>query len=412
MDGTFLSAVMSFTTETKNNLLKMFSVSSTMLDFTDFARFMQSALCAGNSIMNALLSMIFPDFIADTLRDFLIDNPSLRVLVDKYINMYVPAEIRGIISSLVDALWGVQDSLNSIARENGITAREVLDMDTNVDNSPFNEEENRIDNIITEFENNTTGLDIPFPIVELDESQKLLPDDELKDLLADETIKNLEELGYMDDVDTEEFKKILEGEVPIDFGIISKINANAGDKFNYRFWGTYGPSNEALYAWVYEDKVVYTKSDFINEYTRLYNENYTPYMEKDFQVIEQDRTYKLVYVVEGLEEEAERNEEKDINSNALAQLTSYYISKGYKDRYRTLPCTKLISALNNSRLYFACPDNEENIKFYINSKRIELKSFPIDLGYTDIYGNKIIYNVYYTTTGYNSNSTLLEIRQG
>lgn len=412
MDGTFLSAVRSFTTSTKNNLLKMFSVSGTMLDFTDYARFLQSSLCAGNSIMNALISMLFPDFIAKTLRDYLIDNPSARVLVDKYVDEYVPTEIQGIISDLIDALWGVQDSLNSIARENGITAREVLDMDTNVDNSTFNAEENRVDSIITSFENNTTGLDIPFPIIELTESQKLLPEDELTNLVADETVKNLEELGYLEGVDVEEFKEILKGETPIDFAIISQINENAGDKFNYRFWGTYGPSNEALYAWAYEDKLVFTKKDVVNEYTRLYNVDYTPYMGKEFQVIEEDRTYKLVYITEGEEKEVERDTEHDINSNALAQLTDYYISKGYKDRYRTIPCTKLVSALNNSRLYFACPSTEENIKFYINSKRVELKSFPINLGYTDIYGNPIMYNVYYTTTGYNSNSTLLEIRQG
>ena len=53
-----------------------------------------------------------------------------------------------------------------------------------------------------------------------------------------------------------------------------------------------------------------------------------------------------------------------------------------------------------------------NIRFYINSKRMELESFLIDLGYTDVYGNPILYNVYFTTTGYNSNSTLFEVIQG
>ena len=131
-------------------------------------------------------------------------------------------------------------------------------------------------------------------------------------------------------------------------------------------------------------------------------------MGKDFESSEIDGEYKVTY--KGIE--AERNEELDVNTTALAQLTSFYITKGYKDKYRTLPCTKLISAAKNARLYFACPQSEAGIKFYINSKRVTLDNFPIDLGYTDIYGNKILYNVYYTTTGYNSNSTMLEIRQG
>jgi prepilin-type N-terminal cleavage/methylation domain-containing protein len=66
----------------------------------------------------------------------------------------------------------------------------------------------------------------------------------------------------------------------------------------------------------------------------------------------------------------------------------------------------------NARLYFACPQSEKNVKFYINSKRMELDKFPINLGYTDVYGNIIPYYVYFTTTGYNSNSTVMEIRQG
>ena len=121
--------------------------------------------------------------------------------------------------------------------------------------------------------------------------------------------------------------------------------------------------------------------------------------------------YKITYTNIDGTFDTERNEEEDINSSALAQLTNYYITKGYKDRYRTIPCTKLISATQNSRLYFACPKTEENLKFYINSRRVELKSFPIDLGFVDVLGNKIIYNVYYTEEGYNSNSVMLEVRQ-
>jgi len=410
MDGTFTSAVRSFLMGTKNNLLRMFSVSGTILDFNGQARMLQSMLCTGNSIMNTLLSMIFPNYIAITLRDFLIDKPSNRELVGKYIDQYVPFEVQSIVSSLVDSLFSVHDSLNSIAVANGITAREIPTV-ARV-NSSFNAPQNRIANILTGFENNTTGLDIPFPIVELTESQELLPDEELKELVASETIDNLTDLGYLDGVDKDEFKDILLGKSPVNFNIINQINSNAGDIFNYRFWGTFGASNQAMFAWVYGDSVVYTKSDEIKQYTRLYNADYSPYTDTLFRVVEDAGSYCIMY--EGAEGsvKAERDESLDINSNALSQLTSFYIAKGYKDRYRTIPCTKLISATKNARLYFACPQSEQNLKFYINSKRVELESFPIDLGYVDVYGAKILYNVYFTNTGYNSNSTLLEVRQG
>ena len=166
---------------------------------------------------------------------------------------------------------------------------------------------------------------------------------------------------------------------------------------------------------------MYTKSEIVSESTKLYNSNYEEYTGSDFSVEKSDEgDYYIAYgEEEAFRSSAQdvgkstiRNEALDINTTALAQLTDFYINKGFKDRYRTLPCTKLISATKNARLYFACPQSEKNIKFYINSKRVNLDSFPIDLGYVDIYGNKILYNVYYTTTGYNSNSTMLEVRQG
>ena len=411
MDGTFTSRCLAFLAESKNGLLRMFSITGTTLDFTERARWLQSMLCVSNTIMNVLLNMLFPSAVAELFRDFLIDKPSTRGLLSKYIDMYVPYAVQSLIYSLVDSLCSVHDSLNSIAEDNGITARKIPEVPK--DNSAYNEEEDLISGIITDFENNTTGLDIPFPVISLTESQKLMTENDLRTFIAEETINNLTDLGYMTGVDTDEFEDILLGKTPIDFNIINQINTNAGNSYNYRFWGTYGPTNEALFAWKYGDELIYTKSEEITEYTRLYNQNYSPYMGENFKVVKgANDTYKIIYVVGELAEDVERDNAEDVISNALAQLTDYYINKGYKDRYRTIPCTKLISATKNSRIYFACPQKELDIKFYINSKRIELDYFPIDLGYRDTHGNKILYNVFYTQSGYNSNSTVLEVRQG
>ena len=410
-DGTFTRACMSYVTATKVNLLRMFSISGTMVDFTSQAYFLQSLLLQGNTLMNILMNMIFPRSIALMLRDFLLEKPSKRNLLSKYIAENVPFELQGLVSDVADSLMAVHSSLNSIAEDNNITAREIPSVFK--EDSDYNETENRINSIFEEFENNTTGLDIPFPIIELTEEQELLPLADLRDLMAVETIANLTELGYMDGVDTDEFKNILVGKEPINFDLINQINENAGNKFNYRYWGTYGPANEALYAWSVEDNVVYTKSAELTIYSRLYNNDASPYVGVNFKLQEENEKYFITYTdISGEVTVAERNEELDVNSDALVQLTEYYITKGYKDRYRTLPCTKLVSATKNSRLYFACPQSEENLRFYINSKRVLLKSFSIDLGFRDSMGAKILYNVYYTETGYNSNSTMLEIRQG
>ena len=411
MDGTYIRSCGSFLSSAKVGLLRMFSINGIMMDFTSQANFLRSLLFQGNALMNALMNMIFPPLIASMFRDFMIESPTKRQLLSKYITENVPYELQGLISDLVDSLLSVNNSLNSIAEANHITARETLEVPNN--DTSFSETENRINEIFQEFENNTTGLDIPFPIIELTEEEELLPTGELKDYVATETIANLTELGYMENVDTDTFKEILIGKTPINFDIINQINANAGDKLNYRYWGIYGSSGEALYAWGADNKVVYTKSAELSIYTRLYNSNASPYTGTEFSLEEDNGKYYIVYTdITGEIIVAERKEGEDVNSDALVQLTNFFITKGYKDRYRTIPCTKLISATKNARIYFACPQTEKNLKFYINSKRVVLKSFPIDLGFRSPYGDVVMYDVYYTETGYNSNSTMLEVRQG
>ena len=409
MDGTFIQSLRNYVTEARNNLLRCFSVSGIIMDFTSQARMLQSALLLGNNLMNILVEMLFPSEVASLLKNFLINDTSMRGLVSNAIYEHVPFELQGLVTALVDSLCEVHDSLNSIAKDNGITTKEVPEMLQG--SVEYTEDDNKVGKIIDQFEKNTTGLDVPFPIINLTESQKLLPEKDLEEYVALETISNLTDLGYLtglSESDVEELKDILLGKEPINFALIDKINRVAGEKYNYRFWGTYGAANEALYAWTYNDKMIFTKQEEVTIYTRLYNNDYSPYLGTAFKVAKNDKgEYKIYYN----SEEVKRKESEDVISNALSQLTDFYINKGYKDRYRTIPCTKLISATKNARLYFACPVIEEDIKFYINSKRVELESFPIDLGYTDVYGNKLIYNVYYTTTGYNSNSTMLEVRQ-
>ena len=420
IDSVFINTTTSYVSNLKMSLLRMFSIENSAYDYSVQLSEIQNFLQMGNTIMNVLMSMLFPREVFNILKDFLITKPSTKTLVDRYITQYVPMEVQGLITTLVNSLTTVGTTLNSIAKDNGVTTKEVSQVSTKVE---YAEEENsynekRVEDIIQNFENNTTGLDIPFPMISLTESQKLLPDKELEEFIASETVANLTDLGYMKGLsgaEVNEFKQILMGEIPISYSIISKINEAVGDTLNYRFWGTYGPKNEPLYAWKFNDELVYTKTLEILQYTGLFNEDYTPYTGGNFVIAKNSlsNSYEVFYIIsEDNTGIAERSEEDDVTTDALSQLTDFYIGKGFKDRYKTLPCTKMISASKNARLYFACPQSEKNVKFYINSRRMELDRFPIELGYTDAYGNPVPYFVYYTTTGYNSNSTMLEVRQG
>ena len=421
IDGTYMKQVMSFAIMTKNNLLRSFSVNGVTIDFTSSANLIKSLINVGNSLMNTLLSMIFPSQIANIFRDFIIRKPSLRALLSRYIATYVPYEIRDIVSAVIDAIFDSTDTLNSIAKDNGISVTSTTGGategsiisetggDTVVDTTNTSEvdytenSQELVGNIISDFENNTTGLDIPFPIIELTESQALLPENELRNFVASETIANLTNLGYLDGMSEEEveqFKDILLGNEPIDFNMIDAINKNAGNSYNYRLWGTY---------------------------------------------------------------------------NDLTEITDFFVKKSYKDKYRTIPCTKIINAMGNTKIFFTCPAKEDNLKFYINSKRVEvvddlealiqeyyvlleelkvleqelavlieegadeeiieakkaqvkakkeevdakdytkklvLGKFNMDLGYVDVYGNQIPYTIFYTNKGFNSTGVIFEVKQG
>lgn len=356
IDGRFLQEMLSFLLITKNNVLRSFRLAGVNIDFTSKENLLVSLIAEGNSLLNVLFDMIFPKEVADTLHNLIImgrgqigtlggrveDHPIISI-ISNYVDMYVPVEIRSIVMAVVESLFGITDSLNFIAKDNGISVKvkEGKIVTTQAEEtSEVNyvaEGQQRANLILADFENNTTGLDIPFPIIELTEAQSLYTDEELRNLVADETISKLENLGYLVDVNVEEFKDILLGNAPINFNIINQINEAAGNDFLYRFWGTF---------------------------------------------------------------------------RSLEELTSFKIKKSFKDMYRRLPCTKLISATDDSKIYFACPIDEVDLKFYINSRRVELPCFDIDLGYSNIWNDKIIYRVYYTETGFNSNSVMFEVKQG
>ena len=421
MDGTFLKEVLSFAIEAKNNILRSFSIAGVTVDFTNRANLLRSLILVGNSLMNTRVDMVFPIEIADVLRDFIIRKPTLIGLINDFISEWIPGELQPFIHKLMNSLFRVTNSLNSIAKDNGVIITDsaistnaegaVIDTTTDTSETDFIEEsQGRVEEILSDYEDKTKGLDLPFPMLELTESQSLYTDKELENYVLTKTIENLTNLGYLNsDKDIQDLTEVLTGEKQIDFDLITRINANAGSNFSFRFWGTFGSTKEAMYAWKYEENVVYTKTEEITSKSRLYNSDYSPYAGIEFKVIE---TESNKYVITYNGEVTERAQDEDIISNALAELTSFYIKDSYKDKYRTVPCTKTVSATDNNRIFFACPKREKDLSFYINTKKVKLNYFEIDLGYTDYYGNPIMYNIYYTEVGYNSNSVLFEVKKG
>ena len=350
IDGTFLRRLLDFAIRTKNSVLQSFALGYIIQDMTRKERELRSLVLSGNSLMNSLLNMLFPSDIFAVCKDFIIVNPTLKSVVLDYLITYTPTDIVDVALLLVDNIFTTTNQLNNVAKDNKIyiwigdsKLDTIITSGEDIkDYKPISYSEERqpeVNNIIESFEDNTVGLDIPFPMIVLTESEALLPKEDLKDLIADKTIDNLDKLQYLENVDKTELKRILLGQQAINFNIIDAINKSAGDVFSYRYWGTY---REPL------------------------------------------------------------------------ELTNFMIKESFKDKYRTIPCTKIISATDNKRIWFCCPKAEEDLKFYINSKRVELLSFDVDLGHVNAYKIPVPYTIYYTDPdkdGYNSNSVLLEVKQ-
>ena len=416
IDGTYLKELLNFALSAKNNILRMFSIADVSIDFTGQTSILTNLVLVGNSLMNTLVDMLFPRDIASILENFLIYKPTLKNMVLSYIVEYVPSELQDIMIALVDALTKTTDTLNSIAKDNDVDVTknprvgEGAELATNVQTIELDPADQKVSDIISIFEERTQGVDIPFPVVSLTDHQQLMSDSEITDYLAEETIRNLTNLGYIKtEGDKKDLKDVLLGNSEISFSLIDRINSNVGKLTKYRYWGTFGSVKEALYAWRYEDHVVYTKIETLaDKKPRLYNDDYSPYANIEFKPVEVNG----VYTIEYMGHPAERDEELDVLTNALAELTSFEIKKGYKDTYKNIPCTKIVNATENQRIYFACPKSEHELIFRINVKKVNLPYFEVDLGYVDPYGVPILYNVYYTETGYNSNSVLFEVKKG
>ena len=213
------------------------------------------------------------------------------------------------------------------------------------------------------------NVDIPIVDVTLEDSEAIMPRDEIKEIIVDEIVRDLTEKCYVYDsevvdnapessiikvlkpdgtvisateakktmLSSKDLKKMLMGEVLFDSVAATKIKKTIGEELKIRHWGTF-TSEDDLLSWV--------------------------------------------------------------------------ITQGFMDKYRTVNATKRMSVRSGKRIFIALPASEKRVKFYINSERVIMNQMEMDeIGYFTPNNRPIPYIIYYTTEGYNANSVLLELRK-
>ena len=265
VNGYFLKKVLNFLNSFKYNLLTSFSLFGVTLNFNNVLALMNSLKASGNSLVNQIINAYIPYPFNYALRNYAIERPSFKTIMSKLLSTFSPAqefksllvEINGLLADLTGTANDLYNSsykaisiseysqsgysigtLTPISEE-GTT---IIQPNSKDEDMNIQKTQTRIQDITNEFITNTEGIDIPIVDIKITESESLLPDDELKELVADKTIEYLTEQGYLYGVDN--FKDILLGVIPIDYNTINKINENVGNMLYARYWGTFKNNDE------------------------------------------------------------------------------------------------------------------------------------------------------------------------
>ena len=241
------------------------------------------------------------------------------------------------------------------------------DMDTSMN---IEDKKQIVTNIVEEINDIIPdNVDIPIVDVTLEDSEAIMPRDEIKEIIVDEIVRDLTEKCYVYDsevvdnapessiikvlkpdgtvisateakktmLSSKDLKKMLMGEVLFDSVAATKIKKTIGEELKIRHWGTF-TSEDDLLSWI--------------------------------------------------------------------------ITQGFMDKYRTVNATKRMSVRSGKRIFIALPASEKRVKFYINSERVIMNELEMDeIGYFTPNNKPIPYIIYYTTEGYNANNVLVEMRK-
>lgn len=243
----------------KYQVLSSFNVSGVNINLNTKYTTLSSFRRLGEELARNLLDQYIPTPYNDTLKSVLLDYGTFRQKVEIIITEHLPSGVDVVAIDLFNYLINIleknkevetvfknnldvgnirsNDYLNnSITFEDTLEGlniteiKEVESLDENIIN-------NKVNNITDSFLENIKGVDAPLPIIALTESERLLPDTELKELIATKVEESLISKGYL--IGITNFKEILMGQDNLDFNTINIINNNVSDNLKTRHWGAF-----------------------------------------------------------------------------------------------------------------------------------------------------------------------------
>lgn len=264
LDGTTQGQIMGYCKAFKYNALSNFRVMGAPLNLNSSLEMMNSLKCIGNNIINNLIDKYIPAPYNLLLHNLMFEGLSFKRLLSKLFYQFAPAWLRNFLIEIIGLLNDLTNLANALHKQNSQSLSDYdyvsggySNPDNNASGGPSNKEEfipegdndmpvdntqentEKIEEITDEILDNTEGIDLPIPPIHLDESDSLLPKDELKEVIAEKVVEYLDGQGYLKGINNQMFLAILLGRKPLDFNTIKLINGNIGNMLYARYWGTY-----------------------------------------------------------------------------------------------------------------------------------------------------------------------------
>lgn len=288
LDGTTQNQIMGYCKSFKYGVLSSFRVMGAPLNLNSSLDFINSLKGIGNSIINNLIDKYIPYPYNLLLHNLMYDGFSFKRLLSKLFYQFAPAWLRDFLIELIGLLNDLTNLANNLHKQNSKLLSDYNytsggyatnngnytnsgggyinsdgdyistgnngnnasgspndkyenipkeDDNTMVDNTQQNTD--KIEEITDEIIDNVSNIDIPIPPIYLDESDSLLPKEELKEVIAEKVVNYLDGQGYLQGVNNDVFLAILLGRTPLDFNTINLINGNIGNMLYARYWGVY-----------------------------------------------------------------------------------------------------------------------------------------------------------------------------
>lgn len=354
IDGSLHRDLIKFVTRMKSELLKSFTVAGISLDFNSMDALVNSLKSIGNSLLNTIIRTYLPAPFNTALINFALQNPSLKNLVSRLLTRYAPEDVRLLIVEISGLLADITAGLDRVAKD-ASNAQKQSNINSNQGDTSFKDTPSGVVDVVIK----DNGEDV-------DKNTE----DRIKDIVDDILDKTKDVDIPIPVISLTESQKLLND---VDLSkLIADLIITELDSKGY----LEGIDN-------FEDILLGKSSMTFSTINKL-NTNAGLVMFSRFWGVFSDPT----------------------------ELTDFYITDQFRDMYKTPEFTRLVSAKKGQRIFVAFPTSESDLRIFINGTLIDTEVIEnIDLRVRDKNGNIILYNVYLSTLGYNSNSNILEVRR-